>query len=989
MKIQNRLILIFSGILSVILTVSTLFSYALTKQAVIESSVQGMRNDLEEIGNRAMMLQAKSKDMLLMSLQYPGFEEYFELKDTRAGNRYEDVQGEKGPKKVIQFTGAQRDVKQKLDRWVQRLQHMYPIVETCVIDMTGQEHMRLTMGVVAPDEDFSSEENTAPFFEPTMRLKKDEVHVQYPYMSADAHVWVFSYTSPIVLEDGSMPAFYHFEIPISLFQETIRELHTSTEQTAQTDLTTHARQGEPTRRTIILDPKGFLIADSHKKFDIKLHEGADPEGEHDLADYLPKTDSLSATSAFTAIIDKMKGQESGVGTFEDQGRLFHIVYQPLPIFGWSIARIDSHDDLLKVSEASLTRMARLTLLIVVLALLFAVAVIVLIARKISHPLVGLTKAVQVMATGNLTRTIDPATLPSGELRDLGVAVDEMAGNLVAIARDLALQSETVAACAHGLNGIRGNVQERAQEISGKAGAMGDANRHLAENVASIKSLMENVDERMASISMVARDLSASIGVIVEAASDGSANAATVASASIEMTSNIEHVSESLRGVDVAVENVRGEIRGMVESLGGIQELCAEASKLSRVATSNTDDAREVMLALSHAANEIGASVEVIKSIAEQTNMLALNAAIEAAGAGDAGKGFAVVANEVKELARQTADATRMISTRIAGIQGNTDQVGAAIQTVAAIVGEIEEANGRITDAVDEQNQSIHAISDAIDNVSEATGVVVNNASELALAAGEVARAADVSRVAAERIVTSANAGANASEVAANQAGETQHLAERTLQAAQESEQGARKVVELAMSVFGLARGTTGATTAFGHVTDITLQSADALDKVRRSLTIPTDGMFDIRRLKEALLGWIRLMEDTLIRFELDDHMEELRAELMERLGAFESWMTGEGRPRFGTDHAFVEVEQTFRSMQERMAQLVELSRLVIAEHKRQSADSPSLIDGQGFMEEKLDAAREIIEFFHVDRQRLFLALDRLYRAGGKPGARGS
>ena len=72
--------------------------------------------------------------------------------------------------------------------------------------------------------------------------------------------------------------------------------------------------------------------------------------------------------------------------------------------------------------------------------------------------------------------------------------------------------------------------------------------------------------------------------------------------------------------------------------------------------------------LGRTADGIGQVIEVIQDIAEQTKLLALNATIEAARAGDAGKGFAVVATEVKELARQTAEATDDIRQRVEGIQ---------------------------------------------------------------------------------------------------------------------------------------------------------------------------------------------------------------------------------------------------------------------------------------------------------------------------------
>jgi methyl-accepting chemotaxis protein len=114
--------------------------------------------------------------------------------------------------------------------------------------------------------------------------------------------------------------------------------------------------------------------------------------------------------------------------------------------------------------------------------------------------------------------------------------------------------------------------------------------------------------------------------------------------------------------------------------------------------------------------EIGTVVKVITSIAEQTNLLALNATIEAARAGEAGKGFAVVANEVKDLARATAEATSDISRRIAAIQSDAEAAVHAIGEITEIIGRVSETQASIASAVEEQTATTNEIGR---NVAEA------------------------------------------------------------------------------------------------------------------------------------------------------------------------------------------------------------------------------------------------------------------------------
>jgi methyl-accepting chemotaxis protein len=134
--------------------------------------------------------------------------------------------------------------------------------------------------------------------------------------------------------------------------------------------------------------------------------------------------------------------------------------------------------------------------------------------------------------------------------------------------------------------------------------------------------------------------------------------------------------------------------------------------------------------------------ETINNISAQTNLLALNATIEAARAGSAGKGFAVVANEIKELAKQTAEATQDIKAKIAGIQNST---GTAISDIGQITTVIRDVGGivaSIAAAIEEQAivtkdvagniaQASAGVRDANERVSQTAGVSHSIAQDIA------------------------------------------------------------------------------------------------------------------------------------------------------------------------------------------------------------------------------------------------------------------
>jgi len=300
--------------------------------------------------------------------------------------------------------------------------------------------------------------------------------------------------------------------------------------------------------------------------------------------------------------------------------------------------------------------------------------------------------------------------------------------------------------------------------------VGDLSRSLQTMTESLRRLIEDVGQGMGILSSSSTELSSVSNEMAGGARQTSARASTVAAAAEEMSSNAVSVAA---GMEQATTNLTTMASATEEMTSTIGEIATKSEKARVITSEATEQASRVTLLvqnLSRAAQDIGKVTETITQISGQTNLLALNATIEAARAGAAGKGFAVVAHEIKELARQTAEATEDIKSKVSGIQSSTAGTLGDLERISQVIGEISGIVGTIATAIEQQSSVTKDIARNVSEAAAGVGDANQRIAQMTSVSQSVAKEiADVNKAAGEM--------ASGSEQALTSAAELSKLAE--------------------------------------------------------------------------------------------------------------------------------------------------------------------------------------------------------------------
>ena len=594
---------------------------------------------------------------------------------------------------------------------------------------------------------------------------KDDKNIAEPYIDPDLDILMTSYTYPIH-RNNQFSGIVGGDVTLEDLDKTISEIKIL-----------------KTGYAFLLSKEGTFVSFPNKEL----------IGKKTLKEYSVERHCTK----LIAISDEIHAGKAGRIQSKDPitGKQAFFFYQPIGDTEWSVITVMPKNEMLADLYILIVGM----LIIGIIAIFIFIFVSLKLAQSITNPLINTTKALEKLAQGEGDLTQRMIIESKDEIGEMNSWFNKFLDNMQKMIKDIVIINQALLKEANDLKQSANTVNASATEMSTQVEVVSTASIEISSNANTIASASEQASTNVTHVANSSEQMSNDINTVASAAEQASTNVERVVKEVNQVNNNIQEISTQIDAVVHNVQSSAAAIEEMSTSLAEVAKNTHQASEISSKANKQAVDTSELMQKLQSSSAEIGKIVQVINDIADQTNMLALNATIEAASAGEAGKGFAVVANEVKELAKQTGDATGRIAFQIEDIQKATQQAADSIQNVANVINELNLINTTVAANAEEQSVTVNEIAKNIANAADSSKKV-----------GEYSREVSKSVEGISRNVTEAGHGViEIAKNSANVANSANDVSRNSVEAAQGVADIARNTVEITHGINEITGNLTG------------------------------------------------------------------------------------------------------------------------------------------------------------------------------------
>ncbi|HEY2317338.1 MAG TPA: methyl-accepting chemotaxis protein [Solirubrobacteraceae bacterium] len=381
----------------------------------------------------------------------------------------------------------------------------------------------------------------------------------------------------------------------------------------------------------------------------------------------------------------------------------------------------------------------ITIMLGLLGVVLAIAIVMLISRRIVGGVRQMLKAAKALAQGDVDQHLDVKGHDEiaamghafedviGYLRETAGAAGEMGSGNFAV--EIAPRSDRDA-LRNAFIEMRDRVGEVVRAISGTSNALNNSSVQMASTTEEVGRAIGEIAE---SVSQVASGAEEQVRAVDQVRA---------------MSEEVTTASRSSSETAAETAQVAAEARASAE-VG--EQAVAKVDEAMRGVQSSSADVSSAIRQLGEKSTRIGGIVDTITAISEQTNLLALNAAIEAARAGEQGKGFAVVAEEVRKLAEESQQAAASIADLVSEIRSETERAVTVVEHGVRQTDEGAQTVIEAREAFQQIRQNVESMTERIEQIAASSEQIVDSATRMMENVSSVANVAEESSASTEQV----------------------------------------------------------------------------------------------------------------------------------------------------------------------------------------------------------------------------------------------